>query len=112
VIAALTIRKDEHMVLISGKGYGKRILYDNFKPHGRGTRGQTCYKTTEKTGKLASALSIRKKDDLICITSTGNTIKLKLKSIPEMGKTAVGVCIVAIKDDDYVVGIARDEKEE
>jgi DNA gyrase subunit A len=112
VIAALTIRKDEHMVLISGKGYGKRILYDNFKPHGRGTRGQTCYKTTAKTGKLASALSIRKKDDLICITSTGNTIKLKLKSIPEMGKTAVGVCIVAIKDDDYVVGIARDEKEE
>ncbi len=112
VIAALTIRKDEHMVLISNQGYGKRILYDNFKPHGRGTKGQTCYKTNEKTGKLASALSIRKKDDLVCITSTGNTIKLKLKSIPEMGKTAIGVSIVSIKNDDYVVGIARDEKEE
>lgn len=111
VISAITIQKDEHMVLISSMGYGKRILYDNFKPHGRGTKGQTCYKVSEKTGKLVSALNIRKKDDLICITSTGNTIKLKLKSIPEMGKTAMGVCIVSIRDDDYVVGIARDEND-
>jgi DNA gyrase subunit A len=111
VIAALTVQKDEHMVLISKNGFGKRILYDNFKPHGRATKGQICYKTNEKTGNLASALSIRKKDDIICITSQGNTIKLKLKSIPEMGKVAIGVCIVKTNENDYIVGIARDEKE-
>ncbi|MBN1797073.1 MAG: DNA topoisomerase (ATP-hydrolyzing) subunit A [Spirochaetales bacterium] len=111
VIAALTVQKDEQMVLISENGFGKRILYDNFKSHGRATKGQICYKTNEKTGKLSSALSIRKKDDLICITSLGNTIKLKLKSIPEMGKSAIGVCIVKTNENDWIVGIARDEKE-
>jgi DNA gyrase subunit A len=111
VIAALNVQKEEEMVVISEKGYGKRILFDNFKAHGRATKGQVCYKTNEKTGKLASALSIQKKDDLICITSQGNAIKVKLKSIPLMGKAAIGVHIVNIMEDDYVVGIARDEKE-
>jgi len=111
VIAALPVQKDEEMVLISKNGFGKRILYDNFKSHGRATKGQICYKTNQKTGKLASALSISKKDDLICITSLGNTIKLKLKGIPEMGKSAIGVCTVTTNENDYVVGIARDENE-
>jgi len=111
VIAALPVQKDEEMVLISKNGFGKRILYDKFKSHGRATKGQICYKTNQKTGKLASALSISKKDDLICITSLGNTIKLKLKGIPEMGKSAIGVCIVTTNENDYVVGIARDENE-
>jgi DNA gyrase subunit A len=112
VIGAFAVVKDEEMVVISECGYGKRILYDNFKPHGRATRGQTCYKVSEKTGKLAAALSVAKEDDLICITSQGNAIKLKLRSVPALGKAAVGVKIVEVKDDDRVVGIAREEKDE
>ncbi len=109
LIGALTVTKDEEMIIISEKGYGKRIAYDNFKPHGRATRGQTCYKVSAKTGPLSSALSVTKEDDLICITSQGNAIKLKLKSVPELGKTAVGVHMVDVGDEDRVVGIAREE---
>jgi DNA gyrase subunit A len=111
VVGALTVKKDEEMILISETGFGKRIHYDNFKRHGRATRGQICYKTNDKSGKLVSALSISKKDDLICITSQGNTIKLKLRSIPVMGKAAIGVKMVNVGDEDRVVGIAREEKE-
>mgnify|MGYP003776825375 CR=1 FL=1 len=80
-------------------------------PHGRGTKGQICYKVSEKTGMVVTAVSVSKKDDLICITSQGNAIKLKLKSIPTMGKTATGVRIVNVNEDDIVTGIAREEKE-
>ena len=111
LIGALTVNKDEEMIIISEKGYGKRITYDNFKPHGRATRGQTCYKVSDKTGPLSSALSVTKADDLICITSQGNAIKLKLKSVPELGKTAVGVRMVDVGEEDRVVGIAREEKD-
>jgi len=111
VVGALIVQKGEEMILISELGFGKRILYENFKPHGRATKGQFCYKTSAKSGKLAGALSIKRRDDLICITSQGNAIKLNLKSIPVLGKTAVGVKIVNIDDPDYVVGIARAAKE-
>ena len=102
----------EQMLLVSEFGYGKRTEYDNFSPHGRGTRGQICYKTTEKTGEVIGVLSVSDKDDLVCITSQGNTLKLRLSEVATLGKTAMGVRIVNITKPDVVVGVARVVKEE
>jgi DNA gyrase subunit A len=102
----------EQMLLVSEFGYGKRIEYDNFSPHGRGTRGQICYKATEKTGEVIGVLSVNDKDDLVCITSQGNTLKLRLSEVATMGKTAMGVRIVNITKPDVVVGVARVVKDE
>ena len=104
---ALCVRDDEQMLLMSEYGYGKRIEYDNFNPHGRGTRGQITYKISEKTGELVNAISVAKENELVCITSQGNAVKLKLEGIPVMGKTAQGVRVVNIDRPDFVVGMAR-----
>ena len=106
------VLEGEQMLLVSEFGYGKRTEYDNFSPHGRGTRGQICYKTTEKTGEVIGVLSVNDKDDLVCITSQGNTLKLRLSEVATLGKTAMGVRIVNITKPDVVVGVARVVKEE
>ena len=106
------VQEREKMLLVSEFGYGKRTEYDNFSPHGRGTRGQICYKTTEKTGEVIGVLSVNDKDDLVCITSQGNTLKLRLSEVATLGKTAMGVRIVNITKPDVVVGVARVVKDE
>jgi DNA gyrase subunit A len=106
------VREGEQMLLISEFGFGKRTEYSNFSPHGRGTRGQICYKTSEKTGEVVKALSVNDTDDLVCITSQGNTLKLRLAEVASLGKTAMGVRIVNITKPDVVVGVARVVKEE
>lgn len=112
LVGVLNLIENEEMLLISEYGYGKRIKYDNFSSHNRGTRGQICYKINEKSGEIVGALSVTSDDDLMCITSRGQTLKIRLKEIPVMGKAAVGVRIVNIEKPDVVVGIARAEKEE
>jgi DNA gyrase subunit A len=106
------VREGEQMLLVSEFGYGKRTEYDNFSPHGRGTGGQICYKATEKTGEVIGVLSVNDRDDLVCITSQGNTLKLRLAEVATLGKTAMGVRIVNITRPDVVVGVARVVKEE
>jgi DNA gyrase subunit A len=106
------VAKGEQMLLVSEFGFGKRTEYDNFSPHGRGTRGQICYRATEKTGEVVGVLSVSDKDDLVCITSQGNTLKLRLTEVATLGKTAMGVRIVNITRPDVVVGVARVVKEE
>ena len=103
----MVVKEEEDMILVSECGYGKRTDFDNFTPHGRGTRGQIAYKTGEKTGILVGAESIYKNDELICITSQGNTVKLDTVSISKMGKNAQGVRVVNIEKPDFLVGIAR-----
>jgi DNA gyrase subunit A len=100
------------MLLISENGYGKRTKYDCFTPHGRGTRGQIALKANEKTGELAGALSVSEENEIVCITSQGNTLKLELKQVPTMGRNASGVRIVNIEKPDFLVGAQRVVKEE
>jgi len=106
------VRPGEQLLVVSEFGFGKRTEYDNFAQHGRGTRGQVVYRATEKTGEVVAALPVSQKDDLVCITSQGNTLKLRLADIAVLGKTAMGVRIVNITRPDLVVGVARVVKED
>jgi DNA gyrase subunit A len=110
--AVLSVVEGEQMFLISENGYGKRTKYDCFTPHGRGTRGQIALKANEKTGELAGALSVSEENEIVCITSQGNTLKLELKQVPTMGRNASGVRIVNIEKPDFLVGAQRVVKEE
>jgi DNA gyrase subunit A len=107
----LSVREGEMMLIISEYGYGKRTEYDQFTPHGRATRGQKAYKVTEKTGELIGVLAVLEDDELVCITSQGNTLKLAMKNISVMGKNALGVRVVNINKPDSVIGVARVAKE-
>ena len=105
--SALCIYPEEQMLFISANGYGKRIDYDQFTPHGRGTGGQIGYKVNEKTGELIGAINVTKGDELMCMTSQGNAVKLTIAQIPVLGRAAMGVRIVNISKPDGVVGVAR-----
>ncbi len=112
ILVGVTIKKDnEQIFMISQYGFGKRTEFEEFNPHGRGTQGQKAYNVTEKTGKLVSAITINDTDSVMCITSLGKTIKLSLSNVSILGRTALGVKIVNISDEDSLVGIARSENE-
>lgn len=112
IAGVIPVSEGEEMLLLSEFGYGKRIECSNFAPHGRGTKGQICYKVTEQTGEIVGVRSVHKQDDLVCITSRGTVIKVKTNAIPVLGKNAHGVRVVNINRPDAVVGVARSAKED
>jgi DNA gyrase subunit A len=112
IAGVLPVSEGEEMLLVSEFGYGKRTECSSFTPHGRGTRGQICYKVTERTGEIVGVRSVNKRDDLVCITSQGTVIKVKMNAIPVLGKNAQGVRVVNINEPDAVVGVARSVRED
>jgi DNA gyrase subunit A len=108
----LCIREGERMMLLSEYGYGKRIEYDHFTPHGRATRGQITYRVSEKTGEVVGVSSVRDGEEIVCITSQGNTLKIESDEVSVMGKSAFGVRIVNITPPDVVIGMARIVKDD
>lgn len=110
----LRIDEGEQMFLITENGFGKRVDYDNFNAHGRGTGGQIAFKGDDKTGEIVGTLSLGEEDDIVCITSRGNSIKLAVETIPVQGRSARGVILVNIASPDLLVGVARvvNEREE
>jgi len=105
------VEKGAQLFLITECGFGKQIEFDAFVAHGRGTRGQACYKLNEKTGEIVGVITAHRRDDIVCITSQGSTLKLHLKEIPVLGRTAMGVRVLNIEKPDLVVAVARAAKE-
>ena len=106
---------DEHrrMFIISERGYGKYMAFGELTPHRRGTMGQFCYRRQEKNGPVVHMIGTYPDDDLVCITTQGQAVKLAQEDVRETGRgAAVGVRIVRLGEDDTVVGVARVAKEE
>ena len=106
---------DEHrrIFIISELGYGKYMAFDELTPHRRGTMGQFCYRRQDKNGPVVHMIGTYPDDDLVCITTQGQAVKLAQQDVRETGRgAAVGVRIVRLRDGDTVVGVARVAKEE
>jgi DNA gyrase subunit A len=102
----------EKMLILSENGYGKRVEFSEFSSHGRGTGGQKIYTVSDKTGEIVGCVSVLDDEEIMCITSQGKSIKLKVSSIRIMGRSAQGVRILSIEKPDFVVGLDRIVREE
>ena len=102
------------LLVMSENGYGKRVDFSEFSPHGRGTGGQKVYTVTEKTGEVVGLLAVADDDEIVCITGQGKTIRVQVSSINVMGRAAQGVKILDIESPDQLIGldaVAREDEE-
>jgi DNA gyrase subunit A len=104
--------KTEKMLILSEYGFGKRVEFSEFSSHGRGTGGQKIYTVSERTGEIAGCVNVLEDEDIMCITSQGKSIKLKVKEVRVMGRSAQGVRILSIDKPDFVIGLDRIVKED
>ncbi len=112
VAGVLSINENEKILILTEFGYGKRIDYQLFQPHGTRTKGQIAYKTSEKTGEIIGVLNVSDNDEIMCISSQGSTIKLEVKNISQQGKNATGVRVLNIVKPDFLISLAKIKKEE
>jgi DNA gyrase subunit A len=108
----LGVTQHEKMLIISEFGFGKRVDFSEFSSHGRGTGGQRIYTVSEKTGEIVGCVNVLEDEEIMCITSQGKSIKLKVQEIRVMGRAAQGVRILSIEKPDFVIGLDRIAKED
>jgi len=98
--------KDNHLLVITENGFGKKTSLKSYKLQKRGGRGIKTAKITEKTGHLVSSLIISpEEEDLMVISQKGQIIRLKLKDIPVLSRATQGVRIMKLKEKDKVASV-------
>ncbi len=112
IAAAVKVEQDSNMILLTEKGVGKRISFDLYSVHGRGTGGQRIFGNTESKGEIIGALNVKDKDEVVCMTSQGKTLRFKATDIKEQGTGASGVNVVRVTEPDYLVGLDKVQEKE
>jgi DNA gyrase subunit A len=108
VIGMDIVEEGSSIFVISQSGYGKRTKVSQFTPHARGGVGIRSAVVNTKTGKLigVKSLGVDESQEVIIVSSQGQTIRLGLKNIPELGRATQGVRIMRLNDHDEVVSLA------
>jgi len=114
VIGMDMVEEGSSIFVISEQGYGKRTKIAQFTPHARGGVGIRSAVVNGKTGPLIGVKSLSQDDprEVIIISGQGQTIRLGLKDIPELGRATQGVRIMRLNDGDSVVSLALVDKTE
>jgi DNA gyrase subunit A len=104
------------MLLVAGEnGLGKRTTFEEYRLQSRGGKGVITMKTTDRTGGVAGALTVRDADELMLITNKGKMVRTRVAEIRETGRNAQGVKLIDMREGEMLSGIApvvRDEEEE
>lgn len=108
VIGMDIVQENSSIFVISQFGYGKRTKVAQFTAHTRGGVGIRSAIVNSKTGKLIGVKTLSEDDtqEVIIVSSQGQTIRLGLKDIPSLGRATQGVRIMRLNDGDEVVSLA------
>lgn len=112
VVGMDIVEEGSNIFVISEYGYGKRTKISQFTPHARGGVGIRSAVVNNKTGRLIAVKTLSGDDsqEALLISAAGQTIRLGLKDIPELGRATQGVRIMRLNDKDKVVSLALVDK--
>ena len=111
VIGMDIVSDESYIFVISEFGYGKRTRVSQFTPHKRGGVGIRSAVVNKKTGQLVGVKALVGHDqEVIIISTAGQTIRLGLKDIPGLGRATQGVRIMRLNAGDSVASLALVDK--
>ncbi len=106
VIAMDVARDDMDLLVVTENGYGKRTQISQYRKTNRGAKGVKTIGLTEQKGALAGALVVREHQELVFISVGGMVQRTAVLGISQQGRSATGVRVMNLKDDDMVSAVA------
>lgn len=104
--------KEETILVVSEKGYGKRSDLEDYRVTNRGGKGVKTMNITDKTGDLIAIKCVTEGDDLMIINKSGITIRMEVKDLRIMGRNTQGVKLIRLDDDDSIASVAKVDVDE
>lgn len=106
VVAAAIVEKDATLLVAGENGIGKRTPFDEYRKQSRSGKGIITMKTTEKTGAVVGALTVRDSEEIMLITAGGQMVRTFVRDIREVGRNTQGVKLIDLAAGDRLQAIA------
>lgn len=101
--------REQFVLTVSEKGYGKRSSSYDFRTSGRGGKGIRATDTskTAEIGELVAAFPIEDSDQLMLVSDGGQLIRVPVNGIRIASRATKGVTIFSTAKDEKVVSVER-----
>ncbi|MBL6939894.1 MAG: DNA gyrase subunit A [Alphaproteobacteria bacterium] len=99
--------REQFVLAVSSSGYGKRSSSYEYRVMGRGAQGTWAMDMTKRNSAIVAAFPVEDSDDLMLISSQGQTIRVPVASISIQGRGTGGVTVFRVDEGERVVSVER-----
>lgn len=112
VVSMARERAGASLLTVTENGYGRRSELEQYRIQNRGGYGLQNYKVDAERGMVCGIKVVDETDDILLISTDGIVIRVYCADIRLMGRTAKGVRIMRVTDENQVVAFSRTEHDE
>jgi DNA gyrase subunit A len=109
VVSTVVVKGHETILVVCENGYGKRSRVDTYRQTNRGGVGVRSILTSKRNGLVIGALQVQDDDGVFLMSSSGQTIRIRMKDLRVMGRSTQGVRLVSLRADDHLIAIQKIE---
>ncbi len=101
------LAKEQILLTISNKGFGKRTSAYEYRTSGRGGQGVANMSLTKKNGgEVVATFPVTDSHQIMLVTDKGKLIRTPVENIRVTGRSAQGVTVFKVDNDEEVVSVA------
>ena len=98
---------EEFILTVTSNGFGKRSSAFEYRRSGRGGMGIATIADSERNGTVVASFPVVQGDELMLVTDQAKLIRTPVEQIRIMGRSAQGVTLFRVADDEHVVSAAK-----
>ena len=101
------LEKEQFLLTVSNKGFGKRTSAYEYRVSGRGGMGVANMSLTKKNGgEVVATFPVTDSHQIMLVTDKGQLIRTPVENVRTTGRSAQGVTIFKVGDGENVVSVA------
>ncbi len=99
--------REQFVLTVSERGFGKRSSSYDYRISGRGGKGITAMVVNERNGRLVASFPVEETDQIMLVTDGGKLIRCPVDDVRIAGRNVQGVRIFKTEEDEKVVSVER-----
>jgi DNA gyrase subunit A len=99
--------KEQFVLTVSERGFGKRSSSYEYRTSGRGGKGIVAMVVNERNGNLVASFGIEHSDQIMLVTDGGQLIRCPVDDVRIAGRNTQGVRIFKTEAEERVVSVER-----
>jgi DNA gyrase subunit A len=103
--------REQFVLTISEKGFGKRTSSFEYRTTNRGGKGIVAMAVTEKNGRIVASFPVEDSDQIMLVTDGGQLIRCPVDGIRIAGRATQGVIVFTTAEGERVASVERISEE-
>jgi len=99
--------KEQFVLTVSERGFGKRSSSYEYRISGRGGKGITAMIVNERNGRLVASFPVEESDQIMLVTDGGQLIRCPVDDVRIAARNTQGVRIFKTEESEKVVSAER-----